>query len=120
MNDSFAFRVFVAVFSGGLALVTIGMVWIAVTLVRRNRRKPWSTSFSTKHAILREEMAADQPHQDAGLCGHCVHARLVTSSRGSVFYFCGLSEVDPAFPKYPRLPVLRCNGFRDRRDEPGE
>jgi hypothetical protein len=39
VNDSFAFGVFVAVFSGGLALVTIGVVWIAVALLRRNRRE---------------------------------------------------------------------------------
>lgn len=39
MNDAFAFAVFVAVFIGGLALVTVGMVWIAVALLRRNRRK---------------------------------------------------------------------------------
>ena len=29
----------------------------------------------------------------------------------SVFWRCALSEVDPRFPKYPRLPVLECAGY---------
>jgi hypothetical protein len=28
-----------------------------------------------------------------------------------VFYLCQLSKVDPSFPKYPRLPVLKCSGY---------
>jgi hypothetical protein len=39
VNDSFAFAVFVALFCGGLAVVTIGMACIAMVLVRRHRRK---------------------------------------------------------------------------------
>jgi len=50
-----------------------------------------------------------------GLCERCVHARRIASSRGSLFYLCGLSEVDSTFPRYPRLPVLRCAGFRETR-----
>ena len=46
----------------------------------------------------------------AGLCTSCVHAKLITSSRGSVFYQCQLSFTDSRFPKYPRLPVLACAG----------
>jgi hypothetical protein len=49
--------------------------------------------------------------QDAGLCSRCVHAQIVTNDRGSRFYLCRLSAVDPCFPKYPRLPVIRCDGF---------
>jgi len=48
-----------------------------------------------------------------GLCERCRHARRITSSRGSTFYLCGLSERDPRFPKYPRLPVLQCAGFSE-------
>ena len=44
--------------------------------------------------------------QSAGLCATCLHARTVTSDRGSTFVWCGLSKSDPRFPKYPRLPVL--------------
>jgi len=43
-----------------------------------------------------------------------VHARVVTSARGSEFWLCGLHERDPRFPKYPRLPVIRCAGFTPR------
>lgn len=49
-----------------------------------------------------------------GLCGVCSHARVIETRKGSVFYLCGLSGVDPAFPRYPRLPVLRCRGFDPR------
>jgi hypothetical protein len=47
----------------------------------------------------------------AGLCATCVHVRRVISDRGSEFYLCQLSKVDPAFPKYPRLPVVKCSGY---------
>ena len=47
----------------------------------------------------------------AGLCETCVHARRIESARGSVFWLCRKSEEDARFPKYPRLPVLRCSGF---------
>ena len=46
-----------------------------------------------------------------GLCTDCRHARVIHSSRGSTFYLCQLSETDPHFAKYPRLPVLRCIGY---------
>ena len=46
----------------------------------------------------------------AGLCADCAHARRIESDRGSVFYLCGLSARDDAYPKYPRLPVTRCAG----------
>ena len=46
-----------------------------------------------------------------GLCGACRWARIVESRRGSRFYMCGRSRFDPAFPKSPGLPVLRCVGF---------
>jgi hypothetical protein len=50
----------------------------------------------------------------AGLCESCVHARLIRSDRGSVFYLCQLSLKDARFPKYPRLPVLECAGYREK------
>ena len=51
------------------------------------------------------------PEVRAGLCTTCRHTRLVRSDRGSVFYQCRLSFTDPRFVPYPRLPVLRCDGF---------
>lgn len=50
-----------------------------------------------------------------GLCASCRHTRVVESRAGSRFYLCQRSRTDPAFPRYPRLPVLRCRGY-----EPGE
>ena len=47
----------------------------------------------------------------AGLCETCVNVRIVESGKGSRFYLCRLSSVNPAFPKYPRLPVLQCRGY---------
>jgi hypothetical protein len=48
----------------------------------------------------------------AGLCATCVHAQIITSDRGSTFLRCGLSDSNPNFPKYPRLPVLACTGWK--------
>jgi hypothetical protein len=47
----------------------------------------------------------------AGLCERCQHSRVLRSARGSEFWRCGLHERDPRFAKYPRLPVLECDGF---------
>jgi hypothetical protein len=49
----------------------------------------------------------------AGLCGHCAHARVVISARGSAFWRCARAEREEAYPKYPRLPVLRCAGHEE-------
>ena len=49
--------------------------------------------------------------QHAGLCGTCQYAQRIESDRGSAFIRCELSRTDPAFPKYPRLPVLKCGGY---------
>ena len=38
-TDTIAFRVFVAVFCGGLAALTVGMLWVAIVLYQRNRHK---------------------------------------------------------------------------------
>jgi hypothetical protein len=45
------------------------------------------------------------------LCFDCVNAQRIQSDRGSTFYRCKLSDTEPSFPKYPRLPVLNCTGF---------
>lgn len=51
------------------------------------------------------------PAPMVGLCESCRHTRVVETRTGSRFYLCGLSAVDPAFPRYPRLPVLACRGY---------
>jgi hypothetical protein len=49
-----------------------------------------------------------------GLCSGCEHQQLVRTGRGSEFTLCRRSKTDPAYPKYPRVPVLRCAGFEPR------
>jgi hypothetical protein len=49
--------------------------------------------------------------QNAGLCEKCRHSRRVVSAKDSVFMLCQLGFSDTTFPKYPRLPVLTCEGF---------
>jgi len=58
----------------------------------------------------------DEPGR-IGLCFDCIHARKMQSDRGSTFYRCKLSDTDPNFPKYPRLPVIRCNGYTEKFKE---
>lgn len=60
-----------------------------------------------------EDRREAQILHEAGLCGTCSYRRSVTSAKGSVFVRCGLSETDERFPKFPRLPVLACSGFRE-------
>jgi hypothetical protein len=44
--------------------------------------------------------------------------RLIESDRGSTFYLCERSLTDASFPKYPRLPVLRCAGYEQLSADP--
>lgn len=46
-----------------------------------------------------------------GLCLTCRWMHSVTNRRGSTFYRCGRADSDPAFPRYPPLPVLQCAGY---------
>lgn len=61
------------------------------------------------------------PGVDAGLCGHCLHCRLVETrstplrASRSVFYLCKRSFTDPSYRKYPPLPVRTCQGFEEGR-----
>ncbi len=47
-----------------------------------------------------------------GLCGQCAHVLVRPTRRGTTYLRCGLAADNPAYPKYPRLPVLSCPGFR--------
>ncbi len=51
---------------------------------------------------------------NSGLCGSCAWVRRIENDRGSVFFHCGRSKLEPRYPKYPRLPVLRCEGYEAR------
>jgi len=56
------------------------------------------------------------PASWAGLCAGCVHARVITSDRGSQFLRCQFSDVDPRYPRYPALPVRRCAALTPRQN----
>lgn len=53
-----------------------------------------------------------------GLCASCRHRRVIETRKGSRFTLCRLSESDPRWARYPRLPVLRCEGY-ERADRDG-
>ncbi len=46
-----------------------------------------------------------------GLCKDCSFHTIIKNTRGSIFHLCEKNKEDKAFPKYPRLPVLQCDGF---------
>lgn len=54
--------------------------------------------------------------QDLGLCSACGWAQQVTTTRGSRFLRCGRSDDDPAYARYPSLPVRHCLGFDEQKD----
>jgi hypothetical protein len=51
------------------------------------------------------------PRPPAGLCDSCLHQKLIGNTRGSTFSMCLKAREDPAFPKYPRIPVAACPGY---------
>jgi hypothetical protein len=57
-------------------------------------------------------MNKDDKPDRVGLCASCQHAEVIRSSKGSTFYLCKLSAVDPGFPRYPPLPVVSCSGYQ--------
>jgi hypothetical protein len=50
------------------------------------------------------------PAVPPGLCDRCLHRHDIVT-RTSTFVFCQRSRTDPAFARYPALPVLACRGF---------
>jgi hypothetical protein len=51
------------------------------------------------------------PPAGAGLCATCRFARVVVSDRDSRFVLCERSKTDPAFRRFPQLPVNACPGY---------
>jgi hypothetical protein len=62
--------------------------------------------------------AGKRERPSVGLCDSCLQQRLVPNTRGSVFSLCERSKTDPAYPRYPRIPVLSCPGFEQAPDRP--
>ena len=60
------------------------------------------------------------PPARAGLCDSCRHQRVVRNTRGSSFSLCERSREDPAYPRYPRLPVTACPGYEAREEGGGD
>ncbi len=56
----------------------------------------------------------------AGLCDTCAHQRVIRNTRGSQFSLCERSRTDPAYPRYPRLPVNDCPGWERERTGAGQ
>jgi hypothetical protein len=79
----------------------------------RSLRKSPSTALTMRVGSGQGYCVPMQPAERIGLCSHCRHVQVIDSARGSSFYLCRLSLVNPAFAKYPRLPVLRCAGFEE-------
>ena len=101
--------------SGGIGRRTRLRIW---------RGNPWgfesplSHHFHSDGAAFETRYSVSVPGGDnttsergrVGLCADCRYMRKVESARGSTFYFCERSTIDPNFPKYPRLPVIQCSG----------
>jgi len=51
------------------------------------------------------------PEPRVGLCSACRHALVQESARGQRFWRCQLAQIDPAYRRYPPLPVTECPGF---------
>ena len=61
--------------------------------------------------MMNDSRGAEQ-QAPAGLCSGCANVQVISTSKGSRFYLCRLSYLDPRFPRYPPLPVIECAGFR--------
>ena len=46
-----------------------------------------------------------------GLCAECAQCHRVASARGATFFLCRRAATEPAYARYPRLPVTWCQGF---------
>jgi len=60
----------------------------------------------------------NKSRKDAGmiesLCETCQNLQEVNTPKGSRFLLCRLSKSDPAYPKYPPQPIVRCDGYREK------
>ncbi len=58
-----------------------------------------------------------KPPKDAGvgLCARCAHSSRQESARGSAFWRCLRADQDPAYRRYPPLPVQSCAGYEQSR-----
>ncbi|UPT73441.1 MAG: hypothetical protein M0D55_16450 [Elusimicrobiota bacterium] len=45
-----------------------------------------------------------------GDCLGCAHAKTLKTKSGSAIFLCGRAETEPAYEKYPALPLRGCPG----------
>jgi hypothetical protein len=50
---------------------------------------------------------------EPGLCATCEFAHLNVTRRGTAYLRCTRASWDDRLPKYPRLPVRECPGYRE-------
>ncbi len=55
-------------------------------------------------------MELDRERWSLGICCDCRFAKRIETGKGSRFLLCRRSEIDPGYPRYPRLPVSSCAG----------
>lgn len=94
--------------------------WLGLPRVRKlagmaRSRKPASEAGPPARPPAPSRRAPAPP---VGLCESCAYQRIVRNTRGSSFSLCERSREDPAFPRYPRLPVLACGGYARREPAP--
>ena len=66
---------------------------------------------------VKDKLATESDPSHVGLCLDCVHAKRVEGKEDTFYFLCELSFANRTFPKYPRLPVLRCPGYVKRSGE---
>jgi hypothetical protein len=49
------------------------------------------------------------------LCETCAWRREVVTPKRSRFLLCQLSQTNPAYPKYPLQPIVRCDGYQQKQ-----
>lgn len=53
-----------------------------------------------------------KPKINPGLCGTCASMRDVVNENGHHYFLCNLSKMDVRYPKYPKLPMVNCDGYK--------
>ncbi len=53
-----------------------------------------------------------------GLCASCSNAKTLETKIGATIYLCSLAAKDARFRRFPLLPMVACEGFERRPDQP--
>ncbi len=66
--------------------------------------------------MARSDNSKSRNTMTPSLCETCAWMREIITPKGSRFLLCQLSKSDPAYPKYPPQPIVRCGGYQ-RKDK---